>query len=66
MEYIQLTPENLEREHTSCAISSDKDPHVAAVEPVHCRRKSGEETQAVRDLVREKAALPVRCKVFGL
>jgi predicted GNAT family acetyltransferase len=29
MEYIQLTPENLEREHICCAISSNKDPQVA-------------------------------------
>lgn len=30
MEYIQLTPENLEREHICCAISSNKDPQVAS------------------------------------
>ena len=30
MEYILLTPENLEREHICCAISSNKDPQVAS------------------------------------
>ena len=30
MEYIQITPENLETEHICCAISSNKDPQVRA------------------------------------
>lgn len=30
MEYIKLTPENLEREHICCAISSNRDPQVTA------------------------------------
>lgn len=30
MEYIQLTPENLEREHICCAISGNKDPQTAS------------------------------------
>lgn len=28
MEYIKLTPENLENEHICCAISNNKDPQV--------------------------------------
>ena len=30
MEYIQLTKENIEKEHISCAISSNKDPQYLA------------------------------------
>lgn len=30
MEYIQLTEENIEKEHICCAISSNKDPQVIA------------------------------------
>ena len=30
MEFIKLTHENLEQEHICCAISSNKDPQVAA------------------------------------
>ena len=30
MDYIRLTPENIDKEHICCAISGDKDPQVVS------------------------------------
>lgn len=43
MEYIQVTKENIEKEHICCAISNNKDVQVSP------QRKRGSQTDLMRD-----------------